>query len=205
MSTTRLMVLGVVRIFQPAHGYFLRRELVSWQVESWAKIKPGSIYNALRTLTREGYLAEDASEQPVRYRLTLDGENEFKRLLRDSLWTVDEWDNSTLLGGLCLMGFLRRDEVIDAMESRAASLGGLLKNLDHKVREITENRAAPAATVEGSFVAGERLAGELAWCEKFADRLRAGYYRFTPEPGWNSGPLPDGRWPGPLDPGANQA
>ena len=53
-SATRLLVLGCVRIFQPVHGYFLRRELVSWEVERWAHIHPGSIYNALKTLTKAG-------------------------------------------------------------------------------------------------------------------------------------------------------
>ena len=50
MSSTRLLILGAVRIFQPVHGYFVRRELLTWRVEQWAKINPGSIYNALRTL-----------------------------------------------------------------------------------------------------------------------------------------------------------
>ncbi len=38
MSATRLLVLGAVRIFQPAHGYLVRRELLSWDVENWAAI-----------------------------------------------------------------------------------------------------------------------------------------------------------------------
>ncbi len=41
MSVTRLLVLGAVRIFQPTHGYFVRRELASWQVEEWAHLNPG--------------------------------------------------------------------------------------------------------------------------------------------------------------------
>ena len=49
MSATRLLILGAVRIFQPVHGYFIRRE------------RPG-IYNALRTLTRQGMLREVATE-----------------------------------------------------------------------------------------------------------------------------------------------
>ena len=53
MSSTRLLVLGVVRIFQPVHGYDVRRELLSWRVDQWANVAPGSIYNALKTLTKE--------------------------------------------------------------------------------------------------------------------------------------------------------
>ena len=43
MSSTRLLVLGVVRIFQPVHGYDVRRELLSWRVDQWANVAPGSI------------------------------------------------------------------------------------------------------------------------------------------------------------------
>jgi DNA-binding PadR family transcriptional regulator len=58
MSATRLLVLGAVRIFQPAHGYSIRRELLSWEVESWAALNPGSVYNMLRSLARDGLLEE---------------------------------------------------------------------------------------------------------------------------------------------------
>ncbi|HVX44487.1 MAG TPA: PadR family transcriptional regulator [Mycobacteriales bacterium] len=204
MSTTRLMVLGAVRIFQPAHGYFLRRELLSWNVEQWANINPGSIYNALRSLTRDGYLLESATERTggktrSTYELTSDGQSEFVQLLRDALWRVDQWDNSTLLGGLCFMFFLRREEMLDAMTARADALRGILSSMNHSVRDLQEQRAAPAQTVEQFFLSTERWEAELRWCEAFAKRLREGHYRFTPEEGWDTGPFRDGTWPGPLD------
>jgi hypothetical protein len=33
-STTRLLVLGVVKLFQPVHGYEVRRELISWRASA---------------------------------------------------------------------------------------------------------------------------------------------------------------------------
>ena len=96
MSATRLLVLGAVRIFQPAHGYLVRRELLSWDVENWAAINPGSIYNMLRTLTRDGLLEEvdtaDVGKGPARvaYRLTADGETAFLGLLTSALWDIAE-------------------------------------------------------------------------------------------------------------------
>jgi DNA-binding PadR family transcriptional regulator len=33
MSTTRLMILGLVRWMQPVHGYDVKRELESWQAD----------------------------------------------------------------------------------------------------------------------------------------------------------------------------
>src|SRR5204863_4372639 len=95
MSSTRLLILGAVRIFQPVHGYFVRRELQTWHVDEWAHLNPGSIYNGLRTLTRDGLLREVATEaaagRPARttYALTSDGDREFLHLLRDALGTID--------------------------------------------------------------------------------------------------------------------
>ena len=63
MSTTRMLVLALVRWLEPVHGYEVRRELVSWNVEEWANIAPGSIYHALRKLTEEGLLEEVATEK----------------------------------------------------------------------------------------------------------------------------------------------
>jgi hypothetical protein len=53
VSATRLLVLGAVRIFQPAHGYLVRRELLSWGVENWAancsRRRSGRSTNVTRT------------------------------------------------------------------------------------------------------------------------------------------------------------
>ena len=62
MSATRLLLLGTVRIFQPVHGYFVRRELLSWHAEAWAHLNPGSVYNGLRSLEREGFVEEVGTE-----------------------------------------------------------------------------------------------------------------------------------------------
>jgi DNA-binding PadR family transcriptional regulator len=205
MSSTRLLVLGAVRIFQPAHGYFIRRELLSWGVESWAHVNPGSVYNALRSLTNDGLLSQHdvANRQRDRtfYRLTPDGENAYFTLLRDALWEPDEYDQSTLLAGLCFATTLKRAEVIDAMAVRADALRGKLKASDHRVAQLSAERTAPAATTELLELAAARLRGELEWCEAYAERVRQGRYVFYPEPGWNTGPDSSGHWPGPTDRG----
>ena len=106
MSTTRLLLLGVVRIFQPAYGYQLRRELLTWNVEAWANVNPGSIYTGLRTLSKHGYLQEleqDGAHRPGRtsYKLTADGETEYFSLLRGMLWTVDGFHPSCCCPASC--------------------------------------------------------------------------------------------------------
>ena len=65
-TETRLLLLGAVAIFEPVNGYQIRRELLSWGVESWANIRPGSIYNGLATLAaaRRPRAARPAGRHP---------------------------------------------------------------------------------------------------------------------------------------------
>ena len=71
---TRLLLLGGVAMFQPVNGYQIRRELVSWQVDRWANIKPGSIYHGLGRLAEEGLLRRtdlvDAGREVAVYEVT---------------------------------------------------------------------------------------------------------------------------------------
>src|SRR5918994_17644 len=60
VSATKLLVLGIVHLSGGAHGYQVRSELQSWGAESWAKIKPGSIYHALKKAAADGLLTEHA-------------------------------------------------------------------------------------------------------------------------------------------------
>ena len=39
---TRMLLLGAVALFEPVNRYQIRRELLSWQVDRWANVNPGS-------------------------------------------------------------------------------------------------------------------------------------------------------------------
>lgn len=193
MSTTRLLLLGAVRIFQPVHGYLLRRELLSWQVEEWAHVKPGSIYSGLRTLTRLA-LVEEVGEDPVAYRLTMDGETEYLRLLSLALREPAFNDPTRLLAGLCFMTTLPRAEVREALRARSLILEAQVSGVLSAVRSIEELRNAPPSTAELNRVAVHWLEGERAWVRDVCGRIDAGHYRFLGEPGYDVGPV-DGQWP----------
>lgn len=200
MSSTRLLVLGVVRIFQPVHGYLVRRELLGWNVEHWAHLNPGSIYHALRTLARDGLLEEVGTEaeggRPARtsYRLTPDGDAAFLQLLRASFWRLDVYGPDTLLAGLCFIFWLPREEVMAALQARAKQIEA----------EIDAGRFAAASLgdrwetqhVPELFLLTEaRLAGELAWCGELVGRLAAGAYSVAAtelKPGAGAGSLSPG-------------
>lgn len=193
MSTTRLLLLGAVRVFQPVHGYLLRRELLSWQVEDWAHVQPGSIYSGLRTLVKHGLVVEDGGE-PVAYRLTADGENEFQRLLAAALRRPDPGDPALLLAGLCFMPVLSRAEVREALRARALVLEAQISSVHARTRSLEQSRLAPASTAELSNVIGHWLDGELRWVREVCGRIDAGSYRFAGDPGAPDVPV-DGVWP----------
>ena len=193
MSTTRLLLLGAVRIFQPVHGYLLRRELLSWQVEEWAHVKPGSIYSGLRTLVTHGLLAEIPGD-PVSYRLTADGEVEFRRLLVTALRDFVFGVARRLLGGLCFMTALPRVEVREALRARGLVLEAMISGTAATARSIEEARLVPPSTVELSRVIGHWLEGERSWVQELCKRLDAGHYRFVGDPAAPDHPV-DGVWP----------
>ena len=203
-SSTRLLVLGAVRIFQPAHGYLVRRELLSWGVESWAALNPGSIYNMLRTLTRDGLVAEvedgEAVQGParVRYQLTMDGETAFLGLLTSALWEIDRRDPHLLPAALSFLPMLTRKQASEALEARAERLRLQVKAIESRSRMLLEQRMVPPHTAELMDYEVALAEGELRWVRGARERVEAGHYRFADEPGAQVGPV-DGHWYGPLE------
>jgi DNA-binding PadR family transcriptional regulator len=182
MSSTRLLVLGAVRIFQPVHGYFVRRELLTWRVDQWAKINPGSIYNALRTLAREGFIAPvDPDEKPTRYALTEDGEVEFLTLLREALWQVVPNDPARLYTAISFMWALSREEVIEALESRVAQLDSHHRGMPYMLSTLMGSADKPRHIAEFAYLSDALVLGEREWTETCLQRVREGAYAFAGE------------------------
>lgn len=189
-STTRLLVLGVVRIFQPVHGYDVRRELVSWHAEDWANVAPGSIYNALNSMARDGLLEvvgknqEGSRPERTVYRLTPRGEQEHDELLRDTLWTVQPIFDP-LLGAISFMSFIDRQELISALEARAARIEGEIKHAAYVIAAI-DDVETPAHVREMMRLITARVGAELEWSRALRERLLAGEYRTLGDPRWKA-------------------
>lgn len=183
---TRLLVLGVVRIFEPAHGYLLLQELNSWEVGRWAKVKPGSIYSALRTLTKDGFLetVAAAGDAPAKatYRRTAAGRAEFDRLLRSALTAVEAPDMATTMAAISFMPFLPRAEVLELLQERRAKLRKLISALDGSVLGMPENPGIPPHVVEMFLFPRRLYRGDLAWTEETIRSLNSGKYSYAGEP-----------------------
>jgi DNA-binding PadR family transcriptional regulator len=175
-----MMILGLVRWLQPVHGYDVRRELLSWDVESWANIQAGSIYHALRKLTEEKLLEEVATEQvgarPARttYRTTPKGDAEFETLLRKYWWDkhvpIDPFS-----AAYAFTPALPRSEAVAALRNRAR----MLEFEAARHQDLIEGQAEwkdekPPHVWWGFELVVEKLQVEAAWCYRIADRIEAG-------------------------------
>jgi DNA-binding PadR family transcriptional regulator len=187
VSATRLVILGAVRIFQPVHGYFVRRELQTWHVDEWAHLNPGSIYNALRTLTRDGLLRQVATEaaegRPARttYALTADGDTEFLHLLRDALAAIDPFAPDRTFAAFSFAFMLPREEVVGHLESRIAQLEAGHRTQRFRVEEVLADAETPNHVVELLRLGDAWHQGELRWTRELLERVRGGAYSFAGE------------------------
>ena len=186
-TTTRLVVLGAVHQFQPVHGYFLRRELMTWHVDEWANIQPGSIYNALRSLEKDGYVAENTTEvegkRPARttYTITPEGEVEFLRLFRSALWEVEVFDTKPVMSIVSFMHELSRREVIEALEHRITKIDAIVLSNAYNIEDTARSSTTPDAVREIFELSTIRLRAEQQWARDLRERLLAGEYVFADE------------------------
>jgi DNA-binding PadR family transcriptional regulator len=181
VSTTRLLILGLVRWLQPVHGYDVRRELLSWEVEEWANVQPGSIYHALRKLTDEGLLAEVATEQvgarPARttYRVTDEGEREYAELLRGHWWHYRQAIDP-FAAAFAFLPALPRSEAVAALRGRAKTLEEQLARFTSALGPdgIEEMAGKPVHVAWMFELSAARTEAEIGWCRRVADRVEAG-------------------------------
>lgn len=190
MSTTRLLVLGVVSGYGTAHGYLVHNELMSWGADDWANVKWGSIYHALRQLAKEGKLdavpADDGSGR-VDYRVTSSGHEAFLALLRSAL--SDAGPHADLLAaGLAFLSALPRAEAIELLERRLAALREDREAITPYLGSFDEWTEPGTEHVPELFGLWHHHAeAAAAWTAGLIERLRAGAYTFADEEPLTSG------------------
>lgn len=179
VGPTRLLVLGVVRESGgPVHGYDVRRKLLARGATSWANVAPGSIYNALRTLVREGFLEDLGKDRqgarPERtcFRLTETGEKEYARLLRETLREA-RLPNHPLLAGLAFLPDVPPAELAAVLRDRAAALttqAAESRAAAADIRADDETGIPPHVAASYDLMATLQE-GEAAWAAALADRV----------------------------------
>ena len=180
MSAARLLILGVLRIKQPVHGYDIRRELEMWNAEQWAQIAYGSIYYALNKMA-EGSLVEVVSKEPsasqsakTQYKITERGEIEFQRLLREYWWNrkpvIDPFQVA-----LTFMNSMPREELLAALRVRIDKVNADLKALEYlTTTPQTENPYTPRHILQNLRLVQEYYKAELTWIEQTIGKIERG-------------------------------
>ena len=197
MSSTRLLVLGVVRIFQPVHGYDVRRELVTWHAEEWGNVAPGSIYNALKSLTRDGLIeivgtgAVGGRPERTSYKLTTEGEKEFQELVRATFWQVRD-PIDPLAAAIPFMWTMRRDELVAALKHRVAHIRGKLIADQFSIDQYDDPMSRDQVR-EMIKLGSARVGAEIGWAEALIEKLERGEYTFEGERKKPATPAPRGR------------
>ncbi|GAA4941499.1 PadR family transcriptional regulator [Streptomonospora halophila] len=188
MSATRLLVLGAVRASGRAHGYQVRRELLSWGTEHWASVNPGSVYHALRQLLKGGMLrgagVEESGEGPERtlFELTESGEEEFLRLLAKAL--SDASAKPEFFGaGIVFLTCQPRERAVRLLRHRLARLEGDQRSLKAMLDEGAVTGAKPPHVWElfRSWVVSGDAA--VTFTAELIERLEAGAYTMSGEQG----------------------
>jgi DNA-binding PadR family transcriptional regulator len=185
VSAIRILVLGVVHQHGQAHGYQVRRELLGRRADLWAKVAPGSIYQALKTLAKHGLLEHVATEPgtagPERavYRITPDGETEYFHQLRLAITGPDrDQGPESLNAAFAFLHLLGRTEVADLLGYRVRALRARLVELAPTTPDPFRDGTPPQVAALGELYRA-RLQADVDWSVELADRIRSGAYAFA--------------------------
>ncbi|CAM3427064.1 PadR family transcriptional regulator [Kibdelosporangium persicum] len=178
MSATRLLVLGVVRGYGRAHGYLIGNDLLAWGADQWANVKWGSIYHALKQLTKSGSLIEDFLATRTEYELTERGELEFQKLLRNAIRRPEH--RPDMLGaGLALLPALTRQDAVALLRERLAALEAQRDDAQVQLRKSQ----GPEHVWELYTLWGHSAESSIDWTQGLLTRLEQGSYAMAGEPG----------------------
>lgn len=177
-----MMILGVVRILQPVHGYDVRRELLSWNADKWANIQPGSVYHALKKLVDEGALREVETSQvggrPARtsYEITAKGYEQFRDLLTQYLWgSAGEGHVDPFMAAFSFLFDVPRQETVAVLRNRAAQLRAANEGMRAAMKVGWAAPDIKPANVRWMLELNvARNEGEIAWCERVAEEIDSG-------------------------------
>lgn len=199
-NETRLLVLGAVSLFEPVNGYQIRRELMSWDVDKWAHINPGSIYSSLTTLTKQGHLHRhdvvDGTREVAVYTTTDRGRLELADLFGEALETVEALDPLPLHTALSMCTIFPRDVVVRHLEIRLVALESHLGGLRAQREAMSAGGVPPHLTRVIELLVSHTEV-ERSWLVDLVAEVSSGAFGFAGEPmGWQ---------PDPDDPGWQMA
>jgi DNA-binding PadR family transcriptional regulator len=187
--TTRILVLGVVSIFGPANGYQLRRELLSWEVERWAHLNPGSIYSMLSTLEKQGEIErhdialEDGGRPVAVYTITDAGAADFRNLVYEAIATVhDSGDALPLRVALNFGPTMTRARFLTAVRGRIEVLVMGREIILQKISQMQNLTTVPPHVVSELGLEIALVDAQLEWLRGLVVDVEKGGLDFVDDP-----------------------
>lgn len=185
-TETRLLLLGALALFEPVNAYQVRRELLSWDIEDWAHINPGSIYSGLGTLTRQGHVERhdlaDGGRSVAVYRLSDSGRAEFDRLYREAIETVDVTSSLRFNTAFALLMLVRREDFVGMLDQRLENLDEAARRYRRLSDDLATTREAPPHVTWNADLWSRMLDLELRWARDLKAAIEAGGLQFAGEP-----------------------
>lgn len=177
VTTTHMLLLGAVGLFEPVNGYQIRRELMSWRVDEWANIKPGSIYHGLGALADKGLLVRhtlsDRGRDVAVYELTPDGRTRLRELLVAAISDVDLFDRRHFNAAFGMLPLLGRERGEQALLERREALSATVDAFP----DFSDPSAfpyVPPHALRSQQLWQEAAVAELRWLESVIEDYRAG-------------------------------
>jgi len=184
-TATRMLLLGAVAMFEPVNGYQVRRELVSWQVDRWAHVNPGSIYHGLASLTGQGLLRRtdlvDGSREVAVYETTPEGRGVLDHQLVRALEEVDPYDRVAFHVAFGMLPLVAHDRVLQSLTRRRVALEG---EVDRLSREQDRPGKGPPHARRGRVLWLDMAVAELAWLREVIHDVEDGTLRLEPHEDW---------------------
>lgn len=186
MSAIRLLVLGAVRQRGRTHGYLVRNDLENWGAHEWSNAKPGSIYHALKQLTKQGLLlaheiAPSTAGGPPRteYEITPRGTEEFLSLVREALVSHDQ-KMDVVSSGIGFIVHLPREEAVALLKKRGEGFEEWRKSVtDYYTPEDGPGQLGHIGEIMHLWVHSAEAGAE--WTRGLIERIEGGAYTFEGE------------------------
>jgi DNA-binding PadR family transcriptional regulator len=165
---------------QSLHGYRIKRILDEASLRYWFPVEIGSIYGALASLVRGGFIEPVAVEREgqrperTRYRILKEGRKHLRELLHQS------WSELPRLGDPIHMALAARSELDEAevahlLAEREGALEQRLLDLD----QIASSAPAPEMATRARAL----TRAELEWVRSLRKKTRGGRRRPRPSGG----------------------
>ncbi|MEO6956049.1 MAG: PadR family transcriptional regulator [Antricoccus sp.] len=181
---TTMLVLGAVMLFEPVNGYQIRRELLSWGVEDWAHLNPGSVYSMLAGQAKQGHLIRydipDGKRTVAVYTSTAKGRRDFADQVKSALITVDPLSTLSVHTALTLVALLPRALYQEALQIRLAELDRIMADYASMANgdwPHVPDHIAPL--MQGRMLS---MRTEQAWVRGYLKQIEAGEFGFAGEP-----------------------